>query len=284
MKLQHVLCATAILMSLPALADEGDSKWILNFREVSLNYSNTTVGNAEEYQDSPISQFSMDSQYNIVGKFDALLDNQQEEGLWRTNLLLNYGKVKIKPVNEPADTTESADKIWLSTEYAFKTWNMYDTDIGPFGQVAFQTEFTANQDAPRYKVLSGREGIKAFEGEYVKELYVAAVEEYDFTYSSARNTKLAWEVGTRLEYPFREGVKFTATGRYTDYVYYSRYVATDLKYDLDLTAKMEVSMTDTISLAPYVSYRRGQARGARKAGDNFVIGLSLKYADLFNLN
>ena len=284
MKIKSIICLAALVCSVPALAEDADSKWTLNLREVSLSYSNTTVGNAREYRDSPISQFSMDSQYNIVGKFDALLDNEQDIGLWRTNLLLNYGKVKIKPVDEPADTTESADKIWLSTEYAFKMWNMYDTDIGPFGQIAFQTEFTANQDAPRYKVLSGREGIKAFEGEYVKELYIAAVQEYDFTYSDNRNEKFAWEVGGRFEYPFREGVKFTATARYTDYFHYSRYVATDLKYDLDLTAKMEVAMTDTISLAPYVSYRRGEARGARKAGDNFVVGLSLKYADLFNLN
>ncbi|MBR4625003.1 MAG: hypothetical protein IKO56_05650, partial [Alphaproteobacteria bacterium] len=74
------------------------------------------------------------------------------------------------------------------------------------------------------------------------------------------------------------------TGRYTDYFSYSKYVATDLTYDLDLTAKFEVDLTDTVAFAPYVSYRRGKARGAHKAGDNLMIGLSLKYADLFHLN
>ena len=276
-----LLCATAV----PALAADADgNQWTFNVRELSLNYSNTSVGNAREYQDSPIAQFSMDSQYNIIGKLDTLLDYTNDIGMWRTNLLLNYGKVKIKPVDGPADTTESADKIWLSTEYAFKTWQVSDFDVGPFGQVAFQTEFTKNQDSPRYKVISAREGIKAFEGEYVKELYGALVEEYDFTYSHDRNTKLAWEIGTRLEYPLREGVKLTGTARYTDYFSYSKYVGTDLTYDLDLTGKFEVNLTDTLAFAPYVSYRRGKARAASKAGDNFMIGLSLKYADLFNLN
>lgn len=276
-----LMCGAA----LPAFAEDSEgNQWILNLREISLNYSNTSVGNAKEYRDSPISQFSMDSQSNIVGKFDGLLDYTNDTGMWRTNLLMNYGKVKIKPVDGPNETTESADKILLSTEYAFKTWQVSDFDVGPFGQVAFQTEFTANQGSPRYKVLSAREGIKAFEGEYLKELYAALVEEYDFTYSDDRNTKFAWEIGTRLEYPFREGVKFTGTARYTDYFHYSKYVGTDLTYDLDLTAKMEVSMTDTISVAPYVSYRRGKARAARSSGDNFMLGLSLKYADLFHLN
>ena len=283
--MKKLLCLLLCSAALPALAEDAEgNQWNLNLREISLAYSNTTVGNAREYRDSPISQFNMDSQYNIVGTLDALLDYTNDIGMWRNNLFLNYGKVKINPVDGPEETTESADKIWLSTEYAFKTWQVSDFDVGPFGQLAFQTEFTANQDAPRYKVLSAREGIKAFEGQYIKELYFAFVEEYDFTYTHDRNTKLAWEVGTRLEYPLREGVKLTGTARYTDYFQYSKYVATDLTYDLDITGKFEVNLTDTITFAPYASYRRGKARGARKAGDNFVIGLALKYADLFHLN
>ena len=47
---------------------------------------------------------------------------------------------------------------------------------------------------------------------------------------------------------------------------------------------MEVDLTDTLALAPYVSYRRGKARAASGAGDNFMLGLSLKYTDLFHLN
>lgn len=283
--MKKIICLLLCSAALPALAEDAEgNQLVFNLREISLSYSNTSVGNAREYRNSPISQYSMDSQYNIVGKLDALLDKTNDTGMWRTNLLLNYGKVKIKPVDGPDETTESADKIWLSTEYAFKTWQVSDVDVGPFGQVAFQTEFTANQDSPRYKVLSAREGIKAYEGAYVKELYGALVEEYDFTYSDDRNTKMAWEIGTRLEYPIREGVRLTGTGRYTDYFYYSKYVPTDLTYDIEFTGKFEVDLTDTIAFAPYVSYRRGKARGAHRAGDNFTIGLSLKYTDLFHLN
>ena len=82
----------------------------------------------------------------------------------------------------------------------------------------------------------------------------------------------------------REGVKWVGTARYTDYFSYSEYVATDLRYDLELTTKMEVSLTDTLAFAPYVSYRRGKARGTDKTGSNMMVGLSLQYADLFNLN
>ena len=281
----HKLLPMAVLLAaLPVLAEETDPKWTFDIRELSLSYSNTTVGNPREYKDSPVAAYSTDSQYNIMGKLDAFLNRSSEDSLWQNNLLLNYGKLKIKPVDEEAESSESADKIWLSTDYNRKIWRYLDADIGPFVQAAFQTEFTANQDSPRYKVLSAREGLKMFEGKYLKELYGALVEEYDFTYAHDKNTKMAWEVGARAEYPIREGVKLTGTAKYTDYFYYSKYVPTDLKYDLDLTAKMEVSLTDTLAFAPYVSYRRGQARGTDKVGSNFMVGLQLKYADLFNLN
>ncbi len=279
-----LLSMAVLLATVPALAEEGNSKWTFDVRELSLSYSNTTVGNAREYKDSPVSAYSADSQYNIVGKLDAFLNQSMDNGLWQNNLMLNYGKLKIKPVDEEEESSESADKIWFSTDYNQKMWRYWDADVGPFIQAAFQTEFTANQDSPRYKVLSAREGLKMFEGEYIKELYGALVEEYDFTYSDKKNTKLAWEVGLRTEYPIREGVKLTGTAKYTDYFSYSEYVPTDLKYDLDLTAKMEVNLTDTLAFAPYVSYRRGQARGTDKVGTNLMIGLQLKYADLFNLN
>ena len=120
-------------------------------------------------------------------------------------------------------------------------------------------------------------------GQYLKELYAAVLEEYDFTYSHDRNMKYGWEVGARAEYPIREGVKWTGTARYTDYVHYTKYVPTDLRYDMELTTKLEVDLTDTLAFAPYISYRRGQARGTKKVGSNLMIGLQLKYADLFNL-
>ena len=279
-----LLSMAVLLAAMPALAEEGDAKWTFEVRELSLSYSNTTVGNAREYRDSPVSAYSADSQYNIVGKLDTFFNRSTDNGLWQNNLMLNYGKLKIKPVDKESESSESADKIWLSTDYNQKIWRYWDADVGPFIQGAFQTEFTANQDSPRYKVLSAREGLKMFEGKYLKELYGAFVEEYDFTYSNDKNTKWAWEVGARAEYPIREGVKLSGTARYTDYFSYSKYVSTDLRYDLDLTAKMEVSLTDTLAFAPYVSYRRGQARGTDKAGSNLMVGLQLKFSDLFNLN
>ena len=88
-----VLSLAVLLASLPALAEEGDAKWTLDVRELSLSYSNTTVSNSREYKNSPVSAYSADSQYNIVGKLDTFLNRSSDTGIWENNLmLLKYAK------------------------------------------------------------------------------------------------------------------------------------------------------------------------------------------------
>lgn len=253
-----------------------------NMRRLGLEMSSTNVTNAKEYQDSPVSQLNSDSQTLIKGILDFVLEYETDISRWDNSVFMNYGKTKIKPYNEPTETTENEDKILLTSDYTYKMYKFKDMDLGPFASVAYQTEFTRNDGAPRMKVLRAKSGAKLLNGKIIKELYVAGVGEYDFTYSE-NVTKLAGEVGWRLEDTIREGVKTSTDGYFRKYFTYSQYIGTDLKYDLSLTARMDVDITNTLTFGPYISYRLAKARAAEKYGSNFMIGLSLAYKDLFKL-
>ena len=170
----------------------------------------------------------------------------------------------------------------LTSDYNRKMWRYKEAHVGPFASLGYQTEFTANNDAPRNKTFRGKAGIKLFNGKYIKELYAAAVEELDLTYSRS-DTKTAYEIGIRAEYPLREGVKFQLESYFRDYLIYSRYVGTDFKYEFNLTSRMDVKIKNNFSLAPYITYFQAQAREAPVEGSNFMIGLSFSYSGLFNL-
>ena len=231
------------------------------------------------------SQLSADSKTMIKGVFDFVLEYEQPNWQWNNSLFMEYGRTKLKPVGEEDTTNEDADKILLTSDYNCKLWKLefQNADAGPFASVAYQTEFTRNNDAPRMKVVRGKTGLKLFNGEYIKELYAAAVGEYDFTYSGDEVRKGAYEIGIRAERPISDQVKFQLEGYFRNYVSYSKYVATDLKYELSVTGRMDVKIYQKFSLAPYVSYFQGKARGVDKEGSNFLIGLSFAYSDLFNL-
>lgn len=255
----------------------------LNVRRIGLELSSTEVSNSEEYENSPVSQLNTDSQSVIKGILDVVLEYDHEKMRWDNSIFLNYGKTKIKPRNEFAETTENEDKILLTSDYTYKLLKIHNMDLGPFASIEYQTEFTRNEDAPRMKVFRGKTGAKLLNGKIIKNLYIAGVGEYDMTYSDNKTTKFALETGWRLEHTVRDGVKLSTDGYFRKYLSYSNYVGTDLKYDLSLTARMDVDMTNNLTFGPYISYRQAQAREAHKKGSNLMLGVSLAYKDLFQL-
>lgn len=261
---------------------EKTSELRANLRRLGLEVSSTSVSNAKEYQNSPVSQLNSDSQTLIRGILDFVLEYETDMSRWDNSVYMNYGKTKIKAYNEASETTENEDKILLTSDYTYKVFKFQNIDLGPFASIAYQTEFTRNEDAPRMKVFRGKTGMKLLNGKVIKDLYIAGVGEYDMTYSE-NVSKFAGEVGWRLEDSLRDGVKMSTDGYFRKYFSYSHYIGTDLKYDLSLTARMDVDVTKTLTFGPYLSYRLAKSREAEKHGSNFMIGLSISYKNLLNL-
>lgn len=285
MKIKNIALLSCCLLPFNAVADDTIGELRANFRRVALEMSSTEVQNAKYYTDNPNSQLSTDSQNMIKGVFDFVLEYEQPTWQWNNSLFAEYGRTKIRPADDETTTSEDADQILFTTDYNRKMWHwdFDNVDAGPFASLAYQTEFKANNPAPLQKIFRGKAGIKAFNGDIIKDLYVAAVGEYDLTYSDEHTTKSAYEIGWRTEYVNSDQVKFQFEGYFRDYLTYSEYVATDLKYELSAIARMDVKIKNNFSLAPYMQYFQGEARGVGKTGSNFMIGLSFAYSELFNI-
>lgn len=295
MSIKQIIYLGALLLATPVLAQEvsptaaaqnfeapATGTLRANLRRLGLEMSSTDVKNAEAYVNSPVSQFNADSQTVIKGVFDGVLEYDRSNLQWNNSLFMEYGKTKLKPAGEPSDTNETADQILLTSEYTHKLWQVRHMDVGPMASVGYQTEFTKNQDAPRTQIVRGKAGIKVFNGDIIKDLYLAGVYEYDMTYPE-HVSKSAAEAGWRIEYDLREGVHFSTDGYYRKYISFSQYIAEDLEYDLKATARMDVNLTQSLTFGPYITYRRGKARGTHQTASNMMVGVSLSYKDLFNI-
>ncbi|MBO4520533.1 MAG: DUF3078 domain-containing protein [Alphaproteobacteria bacterium] len=277
------LCA--LLISFQANAQENTASaptLKANFRRVGLEMSSTSINHSREYKNSPVTQLSTDSQTVVKGVFDFMLEYNRENLQWNNGVYAEYGETKVKPVDQEAEKNESADKILFSSDYAHKLFEFGGLKFGPMATVEYQTEFTANEGAPRTKVARGKAGLKLFDGDIIKSLYIAAVGEYDMTYKP-HVSKSAAEFGWRLEDTPREGVQYSTEGYFRRYLSYNHYIGTDLIYDLNATARMDVQMNTTLTFGPYMSYRYARSREAHVSGSNFTIGVAFTYKDLFNL-
>lgn len=277
------------LLCLPfgAMAADDDlagKELILNIRRIGLDLSKTDIGHAAEYSDSPISALNTDSQEFIKGVFDTALEYTHGRLNWDNSLFAEYGKTTLKPYDAPKTTNENADKILYSSNLSYACWDFDSFKLGPMVRAAYETEFEpANNTDNRLKIARAFGGLSLFDAKIVKSLYLAAVYEYDFTYGHQQVSKLAAELGWRLEYDVREGVRLSTDGYYREYLDYSQYVGTDLERDLSVTARMDTNLWGSFTMGPYVQYRLAKAREADVYGSNFIIGISFNYITKFGL-
>lgn len=264
-----------------AVADKG--KLTLAVRRIGLEWSQTDVKNADVYEDSPVSALKADSQTFIKGVFDTALEYSKNRFQWDNSLFMEYGETKLKPVDEPETVSENADDILLSSNLSYACWEFSGFKFGPTVRAAYDTEFKTADGTPRQNILRTNAGISLFDNEIVKSLYLTGVYEYDFTYAGEQTSKLAAEIGWRLEYKIRDGVKLSSNGYYREYLSYSLYEKTDLERDLSAVLRLDTNLWGDLTMGPYVQYRRARARGVDVYGSNFIMGISFNYITSFGL-
>lgn len=255
----------------------------LDVRRIGLELSKTTVSNAREYADSPVSALNASSQDYIKGVLDTVLEYNKNKFKWDNGLFAEYGRTTLRPYNGPTTTDQNADKITLSSDLSYACWDFVGLKLGPTVRGAYDTQFRDNSDAPRQNIIRTSAGISLFDHKILKTLYVAGLYEYDFTYAGAQTSKDGIEAGWRAEYEIREGVKFTTNGYYREYFEYSDYVPTDLRRDLSAVVRLDTNLWGNLTMGPYVKYRLAKARGADVYGSNFMMGVSFNYINKFNL-
>lgn len=264
-------------------SDNSFSELYLSIRRIGLELSKTQVGHPEEYANSPVAALSATSQEFIKGVFDTVLEYKRNRLRWDNSLFMEYGKTTLKPYNEPSTTDENADKILLSSDLTHACWEFGGFKFGPTVRAAYDTQFEDDPDAPRQNILRASAGLSLFDNPIIKSLYLTGVYEYDFTYAGHQTSKSAAELGWRIEYKVREGVKLSTNGYYREYLSYSQYVGTDLERDLSVVARMDTNLWGDFTMGPYVQYRLAKAREAENYGSNLMIGISFNYITKFGL-
>ena len=193
---------------------------------------------------------------------------------------MDYGRTKVRPVNGETITNENADKILLTTGYTQRLWHVDDFlggfEAGPFANIGYETEFTKPDNAPRTRIVRAMAGAKLFEGKYLKSLYAAIVGERDFTYEPYAS-KLAWEAGIKLELPVREGVIFKWDAMYRDYLDTTKTHPTDLDWEFETNARLDVQLYKNLYVAPFISYYTAQGKYVGPRGENVYVGVSFSF-------
>ena len=285
-KLKVVLLLACLLTAFAVNLQAQNNKrgWQLELKKASLDLSSTDVKNAEDYKDFPNAKLTSDSQTLVKGHLHLSGDYFARNFVWGNEVLLDYGKTTLKPVDGEKTTNETSDSILFTSSYTHRLWQAENAlggfEAGPFGSLSYQTEFNSQGDSPLKKVLRAAVGVKIFEGKYIKNFHVAGFAEDDFTYDPS-SENYGWEALLRIEHPIRDGVKGVYSGMFRNYLYRSREEETDIDYEASLDARLDVAVMKEISIAPFIQYYTAQARAFGKRGQNLQIGISFGFSHTF---
>ena len=284
--IKFLLFVVLLCSAVNVFAKENDRRgWQLDLKRLAFNLTSTSVRNAQIYDGFADARLTADSQTTLQGGLDFRAEYFGKKYLWSSGVLAEYGKSSIEKADGTKLTTESADRIIVDTSYTLRLWNVQDFlggfEAGPYISAAYETEFNATGDAPLKKILRGEGGAKLFEGKYLKDLYVSALFEEDFTYSPTHSAKFGWAAGFDIEAPIREGVKAMFKGTWRDYLHESVQQRTDLDYSLELDARMEVLVWKNFSVAPFINYFLAKGKYVHEKGQNVYVGVAFSFSKLF---
>ena len=258
----------------------------IDIRRISLDLSSTNINVSDEYRDLQVNQFNRDN--SIIANFNAdlSLEYNFENSRLSTGFISKYGTVILTPNNKPSSRTETADDIVLNIGYTRKALQLNKGFIGPFIDGEYQTEFSRNLDSqkrvlPRSQVLRYKAGIRMLDNEYIDDIYLAGVGEFDLSYHP-NNIKGAIETGIRAKTLITNNIKLIYQGFYRQYVGLNIPRGSDLLYNVNLTIRLDAGVYKGFALSPFISGVFAKIKAADKSGSNITMGIALLYSNSIN--
>ncbi|MDD2774282.1 MAG: hypothetical protein PHP45_11385, partial [Elusimicrobiales bacterium] len=260
--------------------------WRLNLRDISLQFADTQVENAQFYSGFSNAQLASQSQVLTQGSLKFYSELYHGRMILTNGLALDYGRVTLQPLNQDSIINETVDTILLENEYLYGGYHFTrpfgPIVLGPFANVAYDTEFTPQPASPKRKIVRGKGGIKLFEGSVLKEFYLAGVTERDYTYTDNYKTHYAWETGAAFKLDLWKGHTVLAgSGYFRNFARTESDGPTDLLTELKLDLKLNAALGPTMTIGPYLSFYRVEGKFTSFPATNILIGVTLNYSRLF---
>lgn len=261
--------------------------WRLHLRELSAQFSNTQLHNEGPFNQVKDARIQAISQVQGQGTARLFSEFYWQRWRWDAGTSARYGKVILKPRGAPAFENKTQDQFLLETELRHQTWRFergsFGYSAGPFLNVSYDTEFTppVTPGIPIRRFFSLKPGLKVFEGVGLKDLHVAAVAQTDYS-TPQKRTEYGFETGLEWQSSLPKSKATLQTkATYLQFAPNRLDTLSDLRRQLELSAKLNVPVVGNLRLSPFVDFYLFDSKLLAERGYNLVFGVSLEFSQLW---
>lgn len=259
--------------------------WRVNFRDVSLNMTNThVVEDRQDFTKVPNSRVQgFDQQVlGVVAKTDA--DYLYKDYRWGNSFALEYSRARLRPPDQPEVINTPNNRLDFQTTGTRRvagipiTW--FARSFGPSIGAEYQGQVQAQAGLRRKEVYSLLPGVEFFDGTVVQSLQLSGSLKRDFS-RVVPNNQYGLRERLVLSAPLRAGMKLAGEFVTSYYFLTPRDSNEDLRLESELQAKLMVPLYKGLTLAPFANLYVFQAKVSPASGYSFITGLSLAFSRLW---
>ncbi|MBI4249084.1 MAG: hypothetical protein HY611_06235 [Elusimicrobia bacterium] len=259
--------------------------WRLNLRNLSFEFANTRVQNAAPFNQVRNARIRSLDQILVQASSQLFSEFHWKDFRLDAGVSADYGRVTLKPAGSPAIDNETIDQVILETELRYKALEFgrgYGRHhLGPFVNLAYDTEFTRPETLPRRKLLRVQPGVKVFEGSLLQEFRLGGVIESDYS-TGAASTLYGWETGLVWSSPVPGSpMRVKAVLSYRQFAPSRFDTLDDLKRELGVNLRFQMPILGNLRLSPFVDFYLFQGKLVPETGHNLVFGVALDYSRLW---
>ena len=264
-----------------AVRDRG--LWRVNFRDISLNLSETQVARSDAFDAVPNSRIQGFNQVLVGGDLKTDVEYFRDPFKWTNTIEMEYAKSRLAPRGQPVVTNTTADRIMFLTkgteragriplEWLAKWW-------GPSLGLQYDGQFEQAPGLPRKQVYSAFPGVELYDGTFVKSWVVSGAVQRD---QSRQPPNTQFGAHTRAVASDLFGVGKAAR---LDAEFYANYywlthsdLPQDLRFEGDLNFKLHIPIRRYLTIAPFFDYYLFALKTQPLWGHSVMMGISIGFS------
>lgn len=263
---------------------EPEGYWVHDLKRLQLEYSQVSTGDVAAFSNVQDSRLQSTDQRYFSSTLAYAASYRQYPFVNELGLNISYTKLELQPEGSPQINNILNDEIrfYANTTvpiYTIEKAKWFGREMGPFTELAYDTEFDQDPGQELKKNLLAFVGWKVLNGEFVKSTSLSLMIEKQLAEGDKRQAvgaNLRFELGSSF---YEKQAQYRA---YFDYRYFFNDDDTtnaDLRSRLSFDQYFDLKLLGELSFGPFFKYFSLTRKTVNETVNQTVVGVSLNYTN-----
>lgn len=257
--------------------------WRVNFRDVSLNVSNTKVVRDDVFDNVPNARVNGFDELLIGSALKTNIEYLRGPLKWANILEVEYSKSRLSPPGRPRILNTPQNRLSFRTAGTRRVgsfpWHWAAKSYGPSFGVEYEGHVERVPLQRRKHIVSILPGAEFYGGSFLSSVEISGNIRRDFTPRTPVN-----QYGFRMRSTFGKRLgKSVFLGDFwaNFFIKTSQDTAQDLKFEVNAKVKLNLPLYKSFSLAPFIDFYYFVLKIRPITGYSTITGLSLSFSRLW---